>query len=328
MNHEPVSPVLATPSPVHRARPIGLLASALGLAATLAGCQLAPTAGPATAGSGATQPVTIRFAAAIGDQPFECGRQYGGIGTTKSTITPNDLRWFVSEVALIDAAGRRVPVQLAQDGSWQVEDIALLDFENGSGPCLNGTRGTRDRVEGRVPAGDYRGLEFTLGVPFGRNHGDPTVAPVPLNVTAMFWNWQGGYKFLKFDAMSSGMRPAAAGGHGAMAGHGAAPAPGFALHLGSTQCASAARTEAPSAPCRNPNRVVVRFDRFDPATQVVVADLAAVLAEANVDVNTAGTAPGCMSFPGDPDCVPVMRALGLAYGDRPADGPQRLFRAR
>jgi hypothetical protein len=32
-----------------------------------------------------------------------------------------------------------------------------------------------------------------------------------------------------------------------------------------------------------------------------------------------------MSFPNDPDCMPVMPALGLAYGAAPAQ-PQRFFR--
>ena len=53
-----------------------------------------------------------------------------------------------------------------------------------------------------------------------------------------------------------------------------------------------------------------------------------MLAEANVDVNAPKTSPGCMSFPNDADCPPVMSALGLPYGDRTVPGPQRLFRVR
>jgi uncharacterized repeat protein (TIGR04052 family) len=151
------------------------------------------------------------------------------------------------------------------------------------------------------------------------------VAPSPLNLTAMFWNWQGGYKFVKFDAASSGLQaaPATAG-----AGHGGAAASGFSVHLGSTVCAAPSRTQAPKAECANPNRVPVVFDRFDVARQTVVADIGAVLAGANVDINTPKTSPGCMSFPGDADCPPVMGALGLAYGGVAAPGPQRLFSPR
>jgi hypothetical protein len=53
-----------------------------------------------------------------------------------------------------------------------------------------------------------------------------------------------------------------------------------------------------------------------------------VLSGANVDVNAKGTSPGCMSFPKDADCPPVMGALGLAYDGIAASGPQRLFSAR
>ena len=270
------------------------------------------------------QPVTLRFAAQVNGQPFACGQRYADIGTTRSTITPGDFRLYVSEVALVDETGGAVPVKLAQDGMWQLENVVLLDFEDGSGPCRNGTAGTNTEVRGSVPVGRYTGLRFTLGVPFARNHGDPTTAPAPLNLTAMFWNWQGGYKFVKFDTASSGL----SGAHAkAGAGHGGGAASGFSVHLGSTVCASAARTEAPSS-CQNPNRVTVQFERFDAATQTVVADIGAVLADANVDVNAPRTSPGCMSFPNDADCPPVMGALGLGYGGVTAPGPQRLFTVR
>ncbi len=303
----------------------------LGAAAALllGACGSAPTppvasAAAAPAGpTAATQPVTVRFAAQVAGQPFACGQSYTGIGTTRSTITPSDFRFYVSEVHLIDRTGRAVPVALAQDGAWQLDNLALLDFENGSGPCRNGTAATNATVRGTVPSGTYTGLRFTLGVPFARNHGDPTTAPSPLNLTAMFWNWQGGYKFIKFDTATSGQAATVAPPDPRGGGN----ASGFSVHLGSTVCASGSRTEAPSA-CRNPNRVTVQFDRFDAATQTVVADIAAVLAGANVDVNAPNTSPGCMSFLDDADCPPVMGALGLAYGGVAAPGPQRLFTAR
>jgi hypothetical protein len=56
--------------------------------------------------------------------------------------------------------------------------------------------------------------------------------------------------------------------------------------------------------------------------------MGAALATANVDVNAQGTSPGCMSFPKDADCPPVMGALGLAYDGVPAPGAQQLIRLR
>jgi hypothetical protein len=47
-----------------------------------------------------------------------------------------------------------------------------------------------------------------------------------------------------------------------------------------------------------------------------------VLAGANVDVNATNTSPGCMSFPKDPDCPPIMNALGLAYDGKAPSGTQ------
>jgi uncharacterized repeat protein (TIGR04052 family) len=270
-----------------------------------------------------SQPIALQFAAQINGQAFECGKSYSNIGTTKSTITPSDFRFYVSSVSLINAKGESIPVKLAQDGVWQLEDIALLDFENGKGPCRNGTAATNTTIRGNVPAGDYRGVKFAIGVPFNRNHGDPTVAPAPLNSTALFWTWQGGYKFIKFDTASSGRNatnaPADPNGGG--------NASGFSVHLGSTVCAAPSKTSAPSV-CQNPNHIVVYFEKFDPAKGVIVADMGAVLARANVDVNAAGTSPGCMSFLKDADCPPVMGALGLPYDGLPVQGVQQFLTVR
>jgi len=262
------------------------------------------------------QTVAIAFEAQVNGQPFQCGNSYTGIGTTQSTLTPTDYRFYVSGVQLQDQNGRWVPVALAQDGTWQRDNVALLDFENGQAPCRNGTPALNTSVRGQVPAGRYTAIRFTLGLPFEHNHGDPTTAPAPLNTTAMFWNWQGGYKFLRFDAVSNGLKPGAGEGN-----------TGYNIHLGSTQCASATRTQAPSA-CQNSNRVDVVLNGFDPQRSRVVADVGPLMALANVDTNAPKTSPGCMSFPGDADCPPVMGALGLPYGGTPAPGPQKMFSLR
>ncbi len=268
------------------------------------------------------QSVQLRFAAEVNGQPFSCGQQYPAIGKTRSTLTPADFRYYVSGVHLLTAAGQAVPVQLEQDGVWQVDNVALLDFENGTGPCLNGTPAVNTMVRGQVPAGVYTGVRFTLGVPFERNHGDPTAAPAPLNSTAMFWNWQGGYKFLKFDTHTGSTTP-----EPAVAPNAQVHVTRYSVHLGSTVCAAASRTSAPSA-CQNPNRITVEFPSFDLTKSTIVADIGRVFAQADVGMNTPNTSPGCMSFPGDADCKPVMAALGLSYDGQPAPGAQQLFRLR
>lgn len=268
----------------------------------------APSGSIAQSGSQASsgrQDITIRFAGEVNGQPFECGKSYAAVGTTRSTITPSDFRMYVSEVRLLRRDGTAVALDLNQDGVWQYRDVALIDFENGSGSCRNGTAPTNTAIRGTAPAGAYSGVELTVGVPFALNHQDPTIAPSPMNSTAMFWNWQGGYKFVKFDTASTGIspqKPAAANVVG--------PVTGYSVHLGSTACAAATRTQAPKS-CQNPNRVVVRLDRFDAASGVIVADIGAVLAQANVDINAPGSAAGCMSAPDDADCPSILQAFGL-----------------
>jgi len=271
--------------------------------------------------------VAITFMGTVGDEAFVCGRSYTGIGRTGSTVTPSDFRFYVSDIQLLSASGQAVPVRLEQDGIWQYENVALLDFEDRTGPCLTGTPETRGVVVGRIPKGQYRGLRFTLGVPFGLNHADATIAPSPLNLTSLFWSWQAGYKFVRIDLATFGrpqaIVPGMAPRFGDLEG---SQVLGFAIHLGSTMCAAEGATRPPSA-CRNPNRPTITLPDFDPDRDVVVADLRRLLDGVDVDTNQPGTPAGCMSTPTDADCNPLMRNLGLPFGGEPA-GPQRFFRVR
>ena len=269
--------------------------------------------------------VTIPFAAEIGGKPFSCAETLTGLGSTGAEAQAVDFRLFVSEAALVKADGSLQPIALEQDGQWQLDGLALLDFEDASGNCASGTKGTNTTLRGTVPEGDYMGLAFTVGVPFAQNHGDPTLLPSPLNITAMFWNWQGGYKFVRIDLVPTAMMGMTAEA-GAEAGGGHGMAKGWFLHLGSTMCDAASKTEAPKA-CANENRMAIRLDGFDPAANTVVIDPAPVLAEADLTVNAPETSPGCMSFPKDADCMTVMGKLGLPYMDVPA-GTQSLISMR
>jgi len=145
------------------------------------------------------QEIKLNFAAYVGEEEFVCGESYEGVGTEKSTITPKDFRFYVSNLALINDDGDAIPLELSQDGKWQYQNTALLDFEDGSSSCDNGTAEINTTVAGTIPAGDYQSLQFTLGVPPNLNHDDAAIAPSPLNLTSMWWNWQGGYKFLRVD---------------------------------------------------------------------------------------------------------------------------------
>lgn len=256
------------------------------------------------------QRVRIPFAAVVGARPFACGEHYDSIGRAKTRMTPTDFRFYVSEVQLVNARGDAIPVQLDADGRWQSRRVALLDFENGAGPCKNGTPDRRLEVTGRVPAGAYHGVRFTVGVPFALNHLELSTQKPPLDLTAMYWVWSAGYTFLRLDlAVES-------------------PVHRLFLHLGSSGCVRKDGDRDAKLPpdlCDRPNRAEIALDDFDPARDTIVADVGALLADARLDTNQANTANGCMSAPDDADCDPLFSALGLPFGERPAGG-QRVFR--
>lgn len=213
----------------------------------------------------ADQAVTINFAGEIAGKPFSCTEVFDGLGAKATAVTGIDYRLFVSNAALLRADGSAQPIALDQDGKWQLDGLALLDFEDGTGGCATGTAEVNTTLRGTVPEGDYVGLAFDLAVPFEQNHNDPTLAASPLNTTAMFWNWQGGYRFVRIDMVP--VEKAADGPKG------------WFLHLGSTQCPGASKTERPTAECKAPNHLPVSFAVFNLADNVVVIDPAAVVAE-------------------------------------------------
>jgi uncharacterized repeat protein (TIGR04052 family) len=267
---------------------------------------------PAIDAEPAGQAVTIKFAIKVGDADVGCGATaYDDLGTAGSSVTFNDARFYVSNIRLRSGT-TEVPMNLEQDDTWQYRDVALLDFEDGTGGCAaGGNADTNDRVVGTVPAGSYDGIVFDLGVPYALNHQDLTTAPSPLNVASMYWAWATGRKFLRLDM-------SVAGGEG------------WDVHLGSVLCDSPnPPTAPPDTGCDRENRARVALTGFDPATSTVVLDLTALLADSDLSAN-AGGGPGCESFPDDTgECTPLFPKLGLdfATGDCVDDcGAQSAFR--
>lgn len=246
--------------------------------------------------------VEVRFAAMVGTQPFSCapsGGAFMGVGSAQSPWTPLDFRFYVHDVALIpEGGGAAVPVVMDDDGMWQSQGVALLDFEDATGTCANGTAQTNDRVRGRVtaPAGTrWSGVRFKLGVPSAQNHRNPASAPSPLNLSTLFWAWQSGYKFARIDGRSG--------------------ANAFNIHIGSTGCTGDAMMG--TVTCTEPNRPEYVLMGFDPAQSVVVADLARLVATSDVSRNVDG-APGCMSGLTDTECRTILPAFGIPMSGAPA----------
>jgi hypothetical protein len=147
--------------------------------------------------------ITLRFRPMVGAEPFACGQTYSGIGTSNATLTPSDFALYVHDVQLIATDGTTVPLALDQDSVFQNGSLALLDFEDGTGPCSNGNPLTHTLIQGMAPDARYVGVRFTIGVPFERNHLDLGTQPSPLSITRMFWAWNSGHKFVRFDAKSA-----------------------------------------------------------------------------------------------------------------------------
>ncbi len=279
---------------------------------------------------------SIRFALRAGKSPITCATQLKGLGSKKTAARLLDARLHVSNVRLIDAAGKETPVVLANDGKWQDGRVALLDFENGAGLCREGGNpDLRDVVSAKMPAGTFTGLVFDVGVPQQINHVDVALAKSPLNVSAMWWNWQNGYKFLRLDLKTA--------------------KDAFLIHLGSTGCGEAmmepgakadatsamtgttmmtktmvmdAGNKPPTKPCANPNRITVRLNKFDRTTDVVVLDVEQLLS--GVDISAPSPQPsGCMSGTNDTDCSPLFANMGLSIASGLCEkecAGQRLFR--
>ncbi len=278
-----------------------VLVVSLGLAALLGGVVRHLTA---------RRPLVIAFDARVGSTPFACGRSFADLGATHADVKFEDLRLYVHDVRVMTASGE-VSVTLDEDGVWQSDGLALLDFE-GSG--CSGNAATNTRVVGTVPARTpaVTGVRFVLGVPPRLDHLDLATNPSPRNLSAMYWGWEAGYKYLRVERRSGG-QPG-----------------GFRYHLGAIGCAPV--PGARGFACAEPNLVPVALEGFDPERSAVVVDLASLFSNANLDGEAAvGAAPGphaemggrgCMGDRESAGCQPLFAALGLT-----ASGPQRLFRA-
>jgi uncharacterized repeat protein (TIGR04052 family) len=241
--------------------------------------------------------LTLTFAAQAGAQPFECGKPLSGMGQSGASVEPLDLRLYVHDVRLRLASGETTPLPLVADGVWQNERVALLDFEDGTGRCEAGTIETNARLVGRAPArADYVGVSFVVGVPSDLNHLDSATAAPPLDVPGLWWTWLSGYRYLRADLAS------------------AANADGFLFHLGAGACQGSPNTGY-SCAADNLPQITLEGD----INRAIVLDLEPIFAQVDLEQRPdpeQDLAPGCQSNAADPQCAPMLRALGLPSGEQ------------
>ena len=251
--------------------------------------------------------VTINFAAQVNGADFNCGQTYTGIGTGGNTFKVSDFRMYINGAHIHDeATGVQYNIELNQDGEWQLDDVAMLDFEDASVSAdCNGTPETNTVLRGKVtvPASvDLSDTEvcFEVGVPEDKNHLDEATAASPLNASGMLWAWKVGRKYVRIDAIGD---PDGVNNK-------------FNLHLGAQGCPGASATAPPDSACTVPNRFEVCVANFDVDNSVIAVDPAPVLEANDVTVNLNGgptAKPGCQSFIDDNDCEEIMPRLGLDY---------------
>lgn len=293
--------------------PVAFAAAAL--IATLAACGGGSDTPAAPAPT--TQTVSIEFVGTVGDTPIDCSSSLAGLGTGGSNARLTDLRLFVANLKLINAAGQEVAVTLDANDFQLTEgsnSVALVDLENGSGYCVGDSQ-MHATITGTVPVGTYSGVEMTLGVPEALNHSETFAAKAPLDNKDMAWSWQAGRKFAKIE-----VNPEKAGATGTFTG-GIAKynADGtlagsfnstFNFHLGNTGCV--AGTNPGEYSCSSDSTRTFHIHDFNPATQRITVDLKELFTLSAL-VEEHGGAPGCMSGPTDPECVAMWSVIGSSF---------------
>ncbi|MCB1657438.1 MAG: metallo-mystery pair system four-Cys motif protein [Moraxellaceae bacterium] len=279
-----------------------------------------------------TQDVAISFAAQANGADVKCGavNEVANLGTSNKTAQIQDLRFYISNLKLINSKGEAVAVSLTAN-DYQDFGVALLDFEDATGACSAGTADTYTAITGTVPSDTYTGIEFSLGVPdtgtdaigksIALNHSAITKITKPLDIAAMDWGWQLGRKFAKIELQpTSGV----INQKGTPDTTDDAVVSSWVVHIGSTNCTG---TDATGYSCTNANLANITLNNFEMSKQTVVFDLAALLANSDIGINQNG-AVGCMSGATDKECPALFEAFGLdlATGNGSATKTQTVFK--
>ncbi len=288
------------------------MANRLKTSLTLAFPLLLAACGGSSGGGTTVNDIEIPVVARANDTVIDCDAQLTGLGTDFASGEIRGFALYVHDVVLLASDGSEMPLTLAEN-DWQSEGVALLDFQNKLDTCASDTdKPTNKVLQGSVAGNlsDVSGIRFRIGVPAAMNHGDTAAANTPLNRSDLFWSWQTGYKFMRFDVAPQGgvLKPDASS------------AETWNFHLGSTGCTGNPQT-GETVSCSSENRPLIELDVSDIANQQLVINYAKLI-ENNALLSDQGGAVGCMSGPTDPECAAVFDALGMgiAGNDDPTPG--------
>ncbi len=271
----------------------------------------------------ATGTTEIKFRAVAGTQATDlnCSDTFKGHASIQdplfhisesTNIHLVDLKFYIHEVKLIKADGSKTDFALSADNVWQTSRVAFLDFEDGTGTCVGGTKETNTSIRGNVATGSYTGIEFKLGVPFDLNHLVNTTQAAPLNNSTMYWSWQSGYKFMKFE-------------FNATDGAGTTNQ----IHLASNGCPSENATGSNSA-CTYPNRPTISITKtsgtLSLGTDSIALDIKNLLSGTNSNLSSGGSQITCHGSANTTTvCQKIMTNIGLTPSTGLSSGTQTAF---
>ncbi len=264
-------------------------------------------------------PVKIAFSAVAANQDITCGTTFLNQGSAGTSITFEDLRFYIHNLQLISSKGDSYAVRFTEN-DWQTKEVALLDFLDKADKCSGDAKPTHTELTGFVSSLSdtisWSGIRFNIGLPESLNHQDQAAAQNPLNILSMHWSWQSGYKFIRVDVapVGGGVRTA----DGALF-------TAWNFHLGSTDCVGSPQTGS-QVVCTQSNRPLIELADFDPSQQRIQFNYSNAFQYSNLAQDDGGAA-GCMSGLTDPECNAVFSAFGinLATGEASSALTQTAF---
>lgn len=132
--------------------------------------------------------VTLRIYDVFGATPLNLNQKYQT--AAGDNVQFSMIRFYLSELALVDTLGREVPVS--------DHKISLVDFAE----AATAQQGYF-AVTVQANPGAYRGVKFCVGVPFDENHKDAATQSAPLGPNSdMFWGWNPGYIFHRIEGQA------------------------------------------------------------------------------------------------------------------------------
>jgi hypothetical protein len=141
--------------------------------------------------------IEMRFYPKWGTAPLTLNTRY--TNAAGDTVQLSAIKFYVSEAALVDSTGKEFKLTdgdahaKASHGSglaiWLVDMSATTVAANGYYP-----------FQAKGAPGKYRGVKFSVGVPFDENHKDAATQGEPLGPNSgMYWSWNPGYIFHKIE---------------------------------------------------------------------------------------------------------------------------------